>query len=229
MKTRSNSIHHTRLALLVAALGTAGVAQAGVISDVSFFGSIPTTLINFETNGAGTPITLMQAQTQGMPLNAYSNLGVTFTTAINWVNDGTVAFDAAQTINGAGGNSIPSASMDTFSFNFNMPVRAFAFFVASNQGEDTVGPTFVVRDTGGNIIETVSLHSGFVDGTITAGNTVAAYGYMGVFSNVDIGSVTVTKQSAILDDLRISSVPTPGAAAGLGLAMLGAGLRRRRS
>src|SRR5262245_66420189 len=80
----------------LAAATACATAQASVISDASFFNAIPTTVINFETDGNGSAINLIQGQSQAMPLDAYSSLGVAFGTQIRWVNDGNVAFDAAQ-------------------------------------------------------------------------------------------------------------------------------------
>ncbi len=213
---------------VASSLALASVASAGVISDTSYFNAFPTTLINFETDGVGTPITLIQAQSLAMPLGAYSNLGVTFVDQVNWVNDGTSAFDAAQTIGGSPVNSIPSASVSSFRFDFTVPIYAFGFFVINNAGVDPNGPRFVAKDSLGNVLDTAQFGAGFADGQITVGPTTASYGFMGIFSNTPIARVEVTKQAAILDDLRFTSVPTPGVGAVVGLAAAGL-LRRRRN
>jgi hypothetical protein len=215
----------------------AGAAHGAIISDASFFDSKPTTLITFETNGAGSPVTLLQGQSLAMPANEYAALGVTLTgigSSVYWVNDGNAAFDAAQTVGASPTVSIPSSLNNSFTLTFSTEVRAFGFFVANNRLIDSTGPVFVARDAGGNVIETVTFGnatngSPFVDGTFTIPNTTADYGFMGLVSSVPIASVTVTKQAAILDDLRFSAVPAPGmgAATILGAGLLG--LRRRRS
>ena len=67
--------------LVVASAGSLAATQsanAALITDPSFFNGIPTTVINFETDGAGNPITLIQGQRQAMPSNAYAPQGVTF-------------------------------------------------------------------------------------------------------------------------------------------------------
>jgi hypothetical protein len=212
-----------------AAAAFAGIAQASSITDPSFFNSIPTTLINFETDGAGNPITLIQGQRQSMPSDAYAPQGVLFSgTNMSWVNDGNAAFDAAQSIGGSPVNSIPSSLCNQFTMTFTVPVQAFGFFVANNRTADPTGPTFVARDSQGNVLDTAAWAPKFIDGTITSPNTTADYGFMGIVSTTSIASVTVTKQSAILDDLRFSPVPAPGA-----LALSAAGalvmLRRRRA
>jgi MYXO-CTERM domain-containing protein len=208
----------------------AASARAAVITDPGFFPAGQSTLINFETDGAGNPITLIDGQRQAMPSNAYAAQGVTFAgvgSQLYWVNDGNAAFDAAQLIGGSPDNSIPSSLCNQFTLTFTTPVRAFGFFIANNRLVDAAGPSFLVKDTGGNVITTVQFGAPFIDGTTSAPNTTADYGFMGYQADTLIGSVTVTKQAAILDDLRFTSVPAPGplalGAAG-GLAML----RRRR-
>lgn len=215
-----------RLGIAALTLAAVGSAQAGIITDSSFFTSVPHTHINFETDGAGSPINLIQGQTQVMPLNAYSNLGVDFVNQVRWVNDGNPAFDAAQMIGGTPANSIPSSFVNAFAFTFNVPVQSFGFFVVNNR---TASPlTIRAFDAQNNQITELVFGGVFVDGTIEIPNTTADYGFMGYAADVNIARVEVTKQMAILDDLMYSPVPTPGV-----LALLGAGLpvltRRRRS
>lgn len=217
--------------LLVASAGSLAAthsAGAALITDASYFDGIPTTVINFETDGAGNPITLIQGQRQAMPSDAYAPQGVAFVgTNMSWVNDGNSAFDAAQSIGGSPTVSIPSSVCNLFTMTFSVPVRAFGFFVVNNRTADPIGPTFVARDAQGNVLDTASWDAKFIDGTITTPNTVADYGFMGITASDLIASVTVTKQAAIMDDLRFSPVPTPGAVALSGVAGL-VGLRRRR-
>lgn len=219
--------------LVVAGAGTLGAAHsasAALITDPSFFNGIPTTVINFETDGAGNPITLIQGQRQAMPTDAYAPQGVTFVgvgAPVYWVNDGNAAFDAAQSIGGSPVNSIPSSLCNQFTMSFSVPVRAFGFFVVNNRTADPIGPSFVARDSEGNILETALWDAKFIDGTITSPNTTADYGFMGITTSALISSVTITKQAAIMDDLRFSPVPGPGALA-LGAAAGFVGLRRRR-
>ncbi len=221
----------SRLVFAAALAAAASVAPAGLINDVSFFASMPTALINFETNGAGNPVTLIQGQTLVLPPTEYAAMGVTLTGTtgpVYWVNDGNAAFDAAQAIGATPNNSIPSSLNNSFTITFSVNVKAFGFFVANNRLVDPNGPVFVARDAGGNILETASFGAPFIDGTISTPNTLADYGFMGIFSSTNIASVTVTKQHALLDDLRFSSVPAP-AGASLAFMALSLAARRRRS
>jgi MYXO-CTERM domain-containing protein len=229
-----NSLFAPRMAgMMIAAAGSlAGVGSAGaaLITDAGFFSGIPTTVINFETDGAGNPITLIQGQRQVMPSDAYSPQGVTFVGTsgpVQWVNDGNSAFDAAQAIGGSPMISIPSSLCNQFTMSFSVPVRAFGFFVVNNRTADPIGPSFVARDSQGNILDTANWDAKFVDGTITTPTTTADYGFVGITTSELIASVTVTKQAAIMDDLRFSPVPGPGALALSAVAGL-VGLRRRR-
>jgi hypothetical protein len=232
MASVSRHAHSLRPCLAAAALASAltGLARADVITDPSFFNPYPTTVINFETTGAGAPVTLIDGQTLAMPTTAYAPQGVTFTgvgSSVYWVNDGNAAFDAAQLVGGSPNNSIPSSLTNQFTMTFSVPVRAFGFFVANNRTADPAGPLFVARDINGTIIGSAQFGAQFIDGTFTAPNTVADYGFMGILTATNIASVTVTKQAAILDDLRFCQVPAPGA-----LALSAAGglvlLRRKR-
>ncbi len=211
--------------VLVAASG----ASATVITDAAFFPPIPHTLISFETDGAGNTIPLMNAATQAMPANAYDNLGVSFTApaGMRWTNDGNSLFDAAQLSGGSPANAIPSTFVNTFTITFSVPVRAFGMLVVNNRLRDPVGPTFFIRDTQGNTIDTLTFDSQFYDGQFANANTVADFGFLGATYGVDIGSIEISKTHAIFDDLRFSAIPAPGPIALTGLAILAAARRRR--
>jgi len=217
-----------RCAAPLAALAlAAGAAQATVIDSASFFSSISHTLIDFESDENGAPLSLLEGQSVVMPLSAYAPQGVSFLSAVRWVNDASPAFDAAQLIGGSADHAIPSSFVNTFSFAFTGSVRAFGFWVINNQEADAAGPIFRAYDAQNQLIEQVQFNGSTVDDTITDGVTVAGYGFMGIFADRDIARVEVVKVAATFDDLRFSAVPSPGAAALLGLAGI-VGTRRRR-
>ncbi len=222
-----------RGALAVAAACAAFVtsdAGAGVITSKSFFAPLPTTAINFETNGAGTSVPLIDGQTMTMPTSAYSNLGVVFQSPIAWVNDGGIDFDIAQFLGGSPDNSIPSSSVASLVIQFTAPVRSVGFFIANTYSLDGVGPTFVARDSQGNVLESVSFGTQTGASPFVAGRIgTADYGFMGLTSATPIATLSISKQAAILDDLMFSSqIPAPAGALTLGALALWAGPRRRR-
>ncbi|MCE7975416.1 MAG: hypothetical protein DYG92_14005 [Leptolyngbya sp. PLA1] len=207
----------------------AGHAGAAIIDSSSYFTSLPHTLIDFELDANGDPLGLIDGESLEMPLTAYSTQGVTFTQQARWVNDGSPAFDAAQLIGGSWDHSIPSAFVNSFAFTFDVPVRAFGFWVVNNQNLDPDGPVFRAYDAQNQLIEQVQFTGTVVDSTITDGVTVAGYGFMGIEADRDIARVEVQKRAAIFDDLRFSAVPAPGTAALGGLAGLLLSRRRRAS
>lgn len=214
------------MAALVA--GFAATAQASVIvsGDRAAFEAIPHTLIDFESTGAGVPLGLIPGQSQAMSATEYLALGITFSPQVNWVNDGSSAFQGALLVGGSQETAIPSAGVNDFTVLFSIPVRAFGFFVVNNRAA-TITPSFVVRDAAGGVMATQAFTGNLIDGSISNANTTADYGWVGFISDTPMASVSFSKEAAIFDDFIISTVPTPGA-----LALLGFGgvamLRRRR-
>jgi hypothetical protein len=220
MDRLNNRAAWTAAALL--ALSTALPVSATVIDSVAYFQSLPHTLIDFESDGQGNPLSLADGQSLVMPLSAYSPQGVTFLNQVRWVNDGSPAFDTAQDIGGSLDHAIPSAFVNSFAFTFSVPVRAFGFWVVNNQGADPAGPIFRAYDAQDNLIDSVQFNGTLIDGTVNDGTTVAGYGIMGLAADRDIARVEVQKVAAIFDDLRFTPVPAPGpiALAGLGTILL---------
>ncbi|HBS29225.1 MAG TPA: hypothetical protein DEB06_07185 [Phycisphaerales bacterium] len=214
---------------LASAPAGAGMLGTGPITDRAHFDSIAHTLIDFETRGNATPINLIDGQTMALPVNEYAAQGVTISAGVNWVNDGTPAFNAAQNLAGMGLISIPSTSTNTFTIFFTGEVRSVAVWVANNFMVDPAGPTLTFRDAANNILRTESFGnqtggSPFVDARVS----VADYGYAGAFSQTPIASLTITKATAIVDNLIFSSaVPAPGALPILLSAALFSARRRR--
>lgn len=213
----------------LAVLG-AGSANAGIITSASYFASVPHTLINFETDGQGNAISLIQGQSQVMPLDAYAPQGVMFNNPIRWVNDGNAAFDGAQAALGSGSVGIPSSYASTVDLTFTGTVHAFGLFIVNNRRSDAAGPTITAYDASGNVIESAQWGSQFIVGTIISGNTTADYGYAGLYSlGAPIARVVIVKHAALLDDLSFGGavVPAPGALGVAGVAGLSL-MRRRR-
>jgi len=196
------------------------VAQGAVIDSASFFGGIPHTFFSFELDGLGVPVTLLNGQSRAMPGGEYSTMGLVFNPPVRWVNDATPAFDAAQTIGASPTNAIPSSLVNTFDITFTLPVVSVGVFVVNNRLADPAGPWFEAFDAQGILLESVQLSGSLIDGTVTTPNVTADYGFMGIFATRPIARITVHKQAAILDDLYISPVPSPGGAAFLGVLLL---------
>lgn len=213
------------LSIAAAVCLLAGSASAASILDASFFDPITHTLINFDTDGAGEQIFLndfIPNNYTSMPAAEYAAQGVTFSQDLQWVNEPEgSSFDAAQAIGGSPDISIPGPPNDDFYLYFSGTVKAFGFFVI-NKTTNLVTPAFSAYDATGGLIETVSFTESFIDGT----TGTAAYGFMGIESEVPIASVRIAKDSTALDDLRFSAIPEPASLVLLGLGSL-AMLRRR--
>jgi len=216
---------HTRMAIALA-LAPAMSAQAALIDDDGFFDDLPTGLITFDEDGDGSPVVLGDGASSPMPTNEYADLGVTFSPAVRWVNDGNASFDGAQQAIGLGEIAIPSVLVNTFDIQFSTTVRSVGMWViANNSDQIQTQPTFTAFDAQGGVIEMVTFGGMFVDGTIG----IADYGFMGISTSTPIARLQVTKQAAIFDDLHFSSqVPAPGAAVLLGLGGACLASRRRR-
>lgn len=222
-----------------------GGASADPIADRGYFGP-GATVIDFESRGDGAPVVsddldpLLEGETMLLPAGEYASSGVVFSQDIFWVNDGTPTFDAAQILGGLSGQggsqslSIPSTWIGAFDMIFTTPVEAFGFFVADNWSEEgREAVSFQAYDASDALIDSQVFAGGFVDDTVTALNSTAAYGFMGISRSDDqnpISRVTITKGAAILDDLVFTQVPAPGAVGVLGVAgAVVAGRRRRHS
>lgn len=209
---------------LVAGVGCASGASGAIITDVAFFNSIPSTVIDFETDGTGSPVSLIPGGSQAMPATEYQSLGVSFSPSVNWVRDGNANFVSVQGLLGLGQVCIPGAALSAFTIDFNVPVRAFGLWIINNENATGLPrPSFTARNAMGSPLETAVYTGGAIDGQIG----LASYGFLGIFATEDIASVTVTRGGAVMDNLTYSAVPAPGAGV-LGALSAGALLARRR-
>lgn len=209
--------------LAIALTGATAAARADVsgINNVGFFNAIPHTLIDFETDGAGASVSLIDGESLAMPSNEYAPQGVLFAGGLFWVNDGSSVFDTAQAIGGSGDIAIPSSACNQFTITFTNSIFAMGFWVVNNVSIPSTPPTIAAYDAANNLLGTVEFGGIFIDGQVSNGATTAEYGFMGLSSATAIDHVVVSKQFAIFDDLRYSAVPSPGP---LVLAAFGAGL-----
>lgn len=204
-------------------VGTMSSASAQVIADRSFFDTLPSTLIDFETRVDGTPVVLRPGDSETLPAREYSSQGVTFNMDIEWVNDALLEFDAAQAIGGSPDIGIPAAA-DDFTMFFDAPVRAFGFWVVNNRTVAT-DPRFEAFDASGASLGVAVFNGDLVDGVIGG---IAEYGFMGIASpGAPIASVRITKDATMFDDLIYTTVPAPASTTAIILGVL-SGIRRRR-
>ena len=200
----------------------ASSASAQVIADRSFFDTLPSTLIDFETRGDGTPVVLRPGDSETLPAGEYAAQGVTFNMDIEWVNDAGVDFSAAQAIGGSPDIGIPDLP-DDFTMFFDAPVRAFGFWVVNNRTR-SIDPRFEAFDASGASLGIAVFNGSLIDG-ITG---IAEYGFMGIASpGAPIASVRITKDATMFDDLVFTTVPAPASTTAIILGVL-SGIRRRR-
>lgn len=225
-RIRSYSSGGFALTLALTIGATTSSAAAGIITEKAFFTGKDTTVIDFETDGDGAPISLSEGQSQSMPASEYASQGIVFDSPIAWVNDGAADFDAAQFLGGSPTVAIPGSGNDLIALTFTETVRAFGFFVANNSAAGSSAPMFIARDAEGAALETVTFSAPFIDGTVG----VVDYGFMGIVTETPIASVEISKDAAIFDDLHMSPIPGPGPVVliGMGAGLLFGGRRRNR-
>jgi hypothetical protein len=212
---------------VVGLLAASGTALAAPIDDAAYFDGVAHTLIDFETDGLGNELALGNGQVVDLPTEEYLSQGVRFDRTIAWVDDASPLFEYALSQGGSGENGIPSSFVSEFTIEFTQPVFAAGMFVVRNRALQNAEPIFEALDASGAVIESVT----FSDAQFGDPSDVdaVAFGFMGIESNVQIAALRVVNNGGTMfDDLRFGGVPTPGAAALMGLAGL-VGARRRRA
>ena len=213
----------------VLAAATAGV-HAGVISDATFFPSDPNTVvIKFEKYADGSPVVLGEGLTTTMYYDEYRDpSGVWFEykpygflADMSYRNDAGVDTEAAQSIGGSLQIGFPAPAEKVFAMIFDVPVRAFGFWVVDNNTMAPV-PSFTAKNSSGAVLETVTFEGALVDGHVG----VADYGFMGIWAAENIARVEISQDGSLFDNLTFSGVPEPAS-----MLLLAAGalvvLRRR--
>lgn len=214
---------------IVGLLAASGTALAAPIDDAAYFAGVEHTLIDFETDGLGNALNLGNGQVVDLPGEEYLSQGVRFDRTIAWVDDASPLFEYALSQGGSGENGIPSSLVGEFTIEFTQPVFAAGMFVVRNRMLQSPEPIFEALDAAGSVIESVTFSDAQFGDPSEIG--AVAFGFMGIESEVEIAALRVVNNGGTMfDDLRFgaSAVPTPGAAALLGLAGL-VGARRRRA
>lgn len=207
----------------------AWVTNGLVIDDRAFFEPIDHSLIDFETDGAGLPITLGFNQTLTLSPEEFAGVGVRFETTalLEYFRSGSPSIRDAQRIGGSLENYLPFGTLDAgtpFQILFDTPVRAAGFFALTVT--TLPAPEFEAFNGFGESLGTFGLVGNLVDGVI-ADHVV--YGYIGIATDEPIARIALSN-GAIgwgIDDLRFSAIPAPGAevVVGVGIALL---TRRRQ-
>lgn len=212
-----------RASCAVACAFVCGSALGSPVTSKDFFSPYSPTITQWEVDGAGAAVTLLEGGTRSLPAGEYASSGFTFGQDIAWVNDSSAAFNGAQLLVGSLQNAIPSGQFNTFDVLFTEPTDAFGFVVVNSQNA-TTEPAFTAYDAQDNAIETVTWGAPFQQGVLAG----AEYGFMGIWSeDAKIARVRVTKQFAILDDFYFATVPGPGGLAVIGCGVVMVGRRRR--
>ena len=188
------------LAAVVWVCGAA--AQAEVIDSADFFTPLTHTLLTFEVDGHGNPVTLGEGGWQSMPGGEYRSQGVVFLPGILWVNDGAPEVDVVLTIGGSPKNCVTSFQND-FVTSFTTPVYAFGCWVLHNRDFGS-RPILTAYAESGAVIERVVFEGSLVDGAIAP----LEYGFMGIASPFPIARVRIQKEAAEFDDFRFTTVRT---------------------
>jgi hypothetical protein len=199
----------TRITFLVwLSILTAVATPAGavVILDGGFFNPLPHTLVTFEIDGRGNPVTVGDGSYVPMPANEYASSGFTFSPRIHWINDASPAFDAAQAIGGSLDIAIPTAEEDDFTISFSVPVQAFGFWVVNNP-DAVETPAFQAFGATG-LIETAYFDEEAIDGVLERElrerKMQAEYGFLGIAADQTISSIRITKGATNFDNFTFS-------------------------
>jgi hypothetical protein len=217
--------------------GLAPAADAGFIpiDDKSYFDPFDATVLSFETDGSGAPVEragggqLLPGERKTLPAAEYAGQGVLFNKDIDWVHDGSAAFQAALTMGGSPVLGIPSDNHSTFAAEFPTPAQAVGVFAVWNADLGDAAPLMRAYDADDNLIDTVTLTGSLVDGSFgpPMTNFVVEFGFMGIEHAAGISRVEFEHSAGLFDDLTFTLIPTPASAALL-LGGLGLAARRRR-
>ncbi len=225
---------------ILGALALGGQAYAGpvqVISDRSqFVGDF--TVIDFETRGDGTPITLDPGRVFRFSPNEYAAKGVNIEPSglgfppeiVNPLPS--AQFQIAHAIAGSAPNYLSDGSRNDFiRFVFTIPVNAVGIAVFNNAD---AGPVFLeVYDNKDRFIDFVYFGGDLIDGIVPGADfgdgPDLTYGFFGLYSfDVLIGSAILHEDLTAFDDLHFGIIPLPGTVAFLLPAVLFLVGRRRR-
>jgi len=242
------------VALLACALASPACG-AFVVDDPSFFAGKPSTFLDFETRGDGSPVGLGFLEGEFFESDEYAIQGLHFANGrFGWDTVPPPSIGSPLDPEGLGGlgdavdaiGTTPTVlfGSDGFEIHFLGEVHAFGIGVVQNgfpapYEPSEAGSTMISAfDSSGGVIGSVRLWGDLIDvqfGNLWAGGLFGEdfkefqAGFLGLASETPIAFIRFDEPSgALYDHLHFSSIPSPGPGAPLGLLTLGALARRRR-
>jgi len=202
----------TSMALALTGAGSAR-AEATIVTDPTFFDRVPHALIDFETFGDGSPVSLPEGGVDARFGHEYTDLGIRLSLASYlYGNPAPSDLETAHMAIGSGdilmgferqGASDPPAMAFT-----NGPARSFGFAFVRNTARDTA-MTLTLIDVQGELITFFTQ-----DDFVTLGQVGdLEYGFAWMTSDTPFRSVVFnanTFNGVFFDDIRFGASPSPG-------------------
>jgi len=212
----------------------AATGEATIVTDPTFFDRVPHALIDFETFGDGSPVSLPEGGVDIRFGNEYAQQGIISGLAdYLYGNPAPSDLETAHMAVGSGdilmgferqgGTAPPSIG---FTSAVGLTQRSFGFAFVRNTTRDTA-LTLTLRDADAEVIAAFTQ-----DQFVTLGQVGdLEYGFAWVTSDTPIREILFqagTFSGVFFDDIRFSAIPSPGTGVVVVAGVLAAHRRRRR-
>ena len=226
------------IVVLAVGVGVCAPASAAVVTDPSYFTTIPHTYLDFEALPDGTVLADLTEQTAAfISRDAFVSQGVRFGSNPFWIRSNDVsAYESAYKQALQHGES-PLHSITGGSVAFDAPVRSVGLLIAFDSSSPDMDASAWLRffDADNGLIDLVILDDRFGLDTIAfeysfGQSRFVHFGFVGAAFETPIARFDINFATGVIpriDDLYFSAVPAPGAGAVFALAGALA-LRRRR-